>query len=278
MRPARPLASLSPTLRDSARVAAWALGLTAGNAALAALLEQHRAGSLAAQAFVVEWGAGRLGVAWSDPDAPVPSAGSLIRRVGLGLSLGVGAALFVVAFAWGTGAAHVTVGSVSLPAVVVGVVAAIFTAVRDELLLRGLVLRAFRHSLAQGPMRGVPAQLAVCGLVAAAARGAQLPDGEVRSALVSVSGLATLTLAGLAGASFATLWLRDRGAWVACAAHAAWVFATTTAVSGSLLDVRWTAGAWGGGAFESSVGASLAVLAITAVAALTCYRGLARTG
>ena len=76
----------SERVRESARVAGWAVGLSGLVSLVGALLAQHRAGSLAVQTFAAEWGAGQLGVAWSDPEAPVPSnAGKPIDNIDIGI-------------------------------------------------------------------------------------------------------------------------------------------------------------------------------------------------
>jgi len=95
----------SERVRESARVAGWAVGLSGLVSLVGALLAQHRAGSLAVQTFAAEWGAGQLGVAWSDPEAPVPSNALLARRVARGAGLGLLAAGTSLVFASLTGAA-----------------------------------------------------------------------------------------------------------------------------------------------------------------------------
>ncbi len=267
---ARPSVPHDPALRDSARVAAWSVGLSGLAAALGALLEAHRAGSLAVQAFVVEWGAGRLGVAWSDPTAPPPTTGDVVRRACRGALLGLGAALVTLSFALLTGGASLSRAPVNGSELLLGVVVALFSAARDELLLRGLVLRAFRHTL---PVRSA-LPLAVCGAVAAAARVAEVPGGELRPLFTSVTGLATLAIAALGGVCLTTLWLRDRGAWVALGAHAAWTLVTTTVLAGGLCDARWASSAWGGGpgGMSSSLAVVVPLAGITAAASHAWYR------
>jgi hypothetical protein len=253
------------------------------------LLAQHRAGSLAVQAFAVEWGAGRLGVAWSDPEAPPPTTPQVLRRLAKGALLGLGAAALVLGFAGLTGAVRLSRWTFSGPELLVGIGVAVFAAVRDELLQRGLVLRAFRHTL--GPAsKGL---LAVCAAVAAAARLGQAPSDDVRGLLTTPSGLMTLVFAALGGVCLATLWFRDRGAWMACGARATWTLSTTTIISGGLCDARWSPSVWGGaggapsagaaaagvdGSLQGSVAAGLALLVVAAGAAYTWYRPVAGKG
>ncbi len=250
------------------------MALSALVSALAALLSAHRAGSLAVQAFVVEWGAGRLGVAWSDPEAPPPNGRQIAARLGKGVLFGAALGLFVLGFARLTGAATFTAWTFAPSGLAVGAAVAIFSAVRDELLLRGLVLRTFRHSLG-GPAS--PVRLAVCGAVAAAARVGQLGD-EPLVAVFSLSGLIALASAALGGVCFATLWLRDRGAWMAFGAHTAWALLTTTVISGGVCDARWRSGGWGGGGgLEGSGAAAVGLAAIATVATYAWYRAVANT-
>jgi len=236
-------------------------------AGLGGLLAAHRGGSLAVQAFVAEWGAGRLGVAWSDPEAPAPTSGTILRKVGAGALFGLGAAAAAIGFAVATGAATVALASVSATGVLIGVLTAGLLAMRDELVLRGLVLRAFRHTVSP------PLQLVVCGAVAAAARLGQTPDS-------GSSTVGLLAVAALGGASVATLWLRGRGAWTAWAANAAFRLATTTLFAGALFDARWRASPWGGGTLgvDASLAVAVALAVVAAVAVTSWYRSRARTG
>lgn len=272
--PTKRVPVLSATLRETGRIAAWALGLGTLTSALGGLLAQHRAGSVAVQAFVAEWGAGRLGVAWADPEAPPPSSRALARRLGLGAMVGGGAAGATLLVATATHAVTFTRCTPSLSGLAVGVVVALFAAVRDELLLRGLVLRAFRHSLTPSW------QLLVCGAVAAAARVGQLADGRMLTPSGAWEGAAVVGVAGLAGVGFGALWQRERGAWSACGAHAAFTFVATTAVTGGLCDARWSATPWGGGGqgFDASLAVLTSLGLLVATAALTWYRHAARTG
>jgi hypothetical protein len=94
--------------------------------------------------------------------------------------------------------------------------------VRDELFLRGIVLRATRGLL--------PAWAALAACSAAAAAGRFGAEG--------VLGL-SLIVEALRGLALASLWIRDRGAWMAVGAGAAWTWTLQSVVRGSLLDVRF---------------------------------------
>jgi hypothetical protein len=135
----------------------------------------------------------------------------------------------------------VVAGVPAIGSLLVGLLVAAMGAVRDELLLRGVVLRATR-------LLPVTASLVVCGLAAAAARlGA---DGSFTVALIPEA---------LRGAALGALWVRDRGAWMACGASAAWAWAMGPVLGGNLLDVRFEG--------DSSEVSSIAVLAVAGIAA-----------
>jgi hypothetical protein len=198
-------------------------------------------------------------VAWSDPSAPEETVGRSVRRAVIGAGIGLGAAVTVLIFAGVTRAATFSRWTVAPAGLLVGAVVAAFTAVRDELLLRGLVLRAFRHTLP------VPLRLLVCAAVAAADRVASTPDTPLGDLFRSPGHLTSLGLASLLGVCFGVVWLRERGAFAACGSHAAWTFATTTLVSGGVCDAAWRTGAWGGGELEQSLACLGALGGITAV-------------
>jgi hypothetical protein len=270
---------VSPAVRQSARLAAWVVGLSAAVSAVGGVLERHRAGSIAVQAFVAEWGAGRLGVAWSDPEAPPPTVRRVLERVGIGLALGILAAFATLAFAAATHAVAFRSPRVPGFELLLGLVVLGLVSMRDELILRGLVLRAFGHTLSR------PLQIAACGVVAAAAKLGQL-EGSPLAALSHAPGVVSVVHAALAAVCFATLWIRQRGAFMAWAAHTAWSLGTTTAISGGVCDGLWGASAWGGGGGGgggggSGVDGSLAVAiglgAVTLVALSTWYRAGGRT-
>jgi len=142
----------------------------------------------------------------------------------------------------GTRAAVVAPGEPAIGALLVGLFVAALGAVRDELLLRGVVLRATR-------LLPVGGTLVACGLAAAAARLGT--DGAITLALVPEA---------LRGAALGAIWVRDRGAWMACAANAAWIWTMGPVLGGNLLDVRFTG--------EATTGpASIVVLAVASLLA-----------
>jgi len=206
-----------------------------------ALFERNATAAVAIQAALAEWGAGMMGIAWSDRLAPPPTAGSILGRVGRGALLGAAAAAAVVGASLAThGAARVSTPP-AVGALVLGTLVACLAAVRDELLLRGTVLR-LTHGVVP-----VWAGLLACGAAAAAARFGTAGAG----------GLA-LVVEGLRGAALGGLWVRDRGAWMACAANAAWAVALGPAVHGGAFDVRFATEADAGAAALVVVGAAAA--------------------
>jgi len=230
------------TLTDSAKVVVWGLVFWAGEQLAAAVLERNATAMVAVQAGVAEWGAGRMAIAWSDPRADAPTWQAVGRRAAAGAALGAGCAAAVLVVAIAFRAARVAAGEPALGALLVGLLVAGLGAVRDELLLRGVVLRATR-------MLPVGATLAVCGLAAAAARFGV--DGGVTPALIPEA---------LRGAALGALWVRDRGAWMPCAANAAWTWTMGPVFGGNLLDVRF-------GSEAASVASAAAVLSVALAAA-----------
>lgn len=209
-------------MKGAAKLVGWGLALWAGVQLAAAVLSHNATAAVAVQAALAEWGSGRVGIAWSVPDAPAPSWNAIATRAGRGAAIGVLAAAVVVGIALVVHAASLVGSSPSVPLLAVGLVVSLLAAVRDELLLRGLVLRATR-----GPLP-TWAALLVCGAAAAAAR-------------YGVEGALGLVLAGEAikGAALGAVWVKDRGAWMAVAANTAWTWAIGPVVGGGLLDVRF---------------------------------------
>jgi hypothetical protein len=230
------------TLADSAKVVAWGLVFWGGEQVAAGVLERNAIAMVVVQAGLAEWGAGRIAIPWSDPKAAVPTWQAVGRRAAVGAAMGLGCAALVTGIAVGLRAAVVVAGEPAMGALLVGLLVAVLGAVRDELLLRGVVLRATR-------LLPVSATLVACGLVAAAARFGV--DGGITAALIPEA---------LRGTALGALWVRDRGAWMACAANAAWTWTMGPVLGGSLLDVRFASD-------RASNASSIVVLAIAAIAA-----------
>jgi len=212
----------APTLRDAAKVAGWGLLFWAAVQFASTVFERNATAAVAVQAGLAEWGAGRLAIAWSDPLAPMPTWQQVGRRAGLGAALGAGVATLVVVSALVTRSAEIAERSFGPGLLLIGLVVSLLTAARDELLLRGVVLRVTRGLLPWW------AALAACGAAAAAAR----------FGLEGVVGLGLL-IEALRGVALGGLWLADRGAWMAVGASAAWSWTLGALVRGGLVDVRF---------------------------------------
>ena len=246
MKDADPIAA--PTLREAGRVAGWGLAFWGAIQLASAVFTKNATALVAVQAALAEWGAGRVGIAWSDPLGAAPSWPVLGRRAGTGVALGGSAAALVVTVALITHAAAMATSHAAVSALLVGLVVATLAAVRDELLLRGVVLRVTRGLW---PTWGA---LAACGAAAAAAR-------------FGVDGVLSLALLveALRGVALGALWVKDRGAWMAVGANAAWTWGLGSVVRGGLLDVRFST--------EADAGVpALVVLAAAAVAAFVWAR------
>jgi hypothetical protein len=228
-------------VRDAAKVVGWGLVFWGGAQLAAAALTRNATAVVAVQAALAEWGAGRMGIPWSDPLAPVPTWRAIGRRVGRGAAVGAAAAVLVIVGALMTRGATLAAGSPALGLLAVGLVLSVLSAVRDELLLRGVVLRATRGLLPAW------AALLACGGAAAAARYG-----------VDGAGGLLLVAEGLRGVALGALWVRDRGAWTAVAANAAWTLTLGPLVRGALVDVR----------FAAQPDAGLPALVVLALAAL----------
>lgn len=241
-------------VRDATTVLLWGLAFYAGSLLAGAWLVKSKLGASAVQAALAEWGAGRVGITWNDPEAPPPPWTDLARRFGRGAAFGLAAGALVVTFALLTRAAKLAPGPPIVSQLALGLFASGLAAVRDELLLRGLVLRALGDSAT-----ATVGAVACAGAAAAAAFGA----GHTAPAELGV--------AALGGAVFASLWHVDRGAWLAVGAHATWSFATGSVIRGGLIDVRPMTGLWGGG--DAGIEGSLATLvALAPVAAFAIAR------
>jgi hypothetical protein len=234
---ADPTAPATPA--RAAPVAAWALVFWGGVQLAARMFERNAMTASLIEAALAEWGAGRMGVAWSDPLAPPASPGSIARRAAVGAGLGGAAAVVAIGLAAATGGAAFAPAAPDLTAIALGLVPAALAAVRDELLLRGGVLRATRGLLPAW------ACVAACGAAAAAAR-------------LGVDGAFSLAMLGdgLRAVALAVFWVRDRGAWMAWGANAAWAW-TFGGLAHGAADVRFVAD-------PQALGAVIAVLGVAA--------------
>ncbi len=230
-------ARLAPGLSSVARATVWTLGAWAAVQLVAGFLDRNAL-------MVAEWAAGQLAVTWSDPLVPPPSGAAIGRRFGTGAACGAVAAIAVVGLALATRRASIELASPTAVALLFGLLSPLLGAVRDELLLRGMVLQVARS------VGGYASALALCGAAAAAAR-----LGAEHSTTMGVA------VEGLRGVALGALWTRDRGAWMALGANAAWTWALDSLTRGDLLDVRMGAVEPGASSFALAAAAVAAVLA-----------------
>ena len=241
----------APSVPEARRVVGWALVFWGASQLAGAVFSNNATALVAVQAALAEWGAGRIGITWSDPLAAMPSSKTLARRMGLGAAMGAAAAAAVVVLAMVTGGAAMAPASPGFGSLAVGLVVAVLASVRDELFLRGAVLRATRGLLPAW------ASLAACGAAAAAAR-------------YGAEGVFDLSLlvAGLRGVALGSIWVRDRGAWMAVGASAAWAWSLQSLVHGGLLDLRFVT--------EADAGVpAVVMMAVAAVVGLVVTTGVA---
>jgi hypothetical protein len=232
------------------RIAFWGIAIYAGARFAALVLQSMSMPAAVAQAVLAEWGAGRLGVAWSDPSQPMPTTGAIARRAGIGAGVGLFAAAVVVGFLATTHAVLLERSSPAVSMLVVGLVTAGLYAMRDELLLHGLVMRSL-VSVDQPVLK-----VLACGLSSAAAAYGEIGGGAPMAVAVQ----------GLLGIVFGSLWVRDRGAWPAWGAHTAWLFGTGLLMQGGFFEARVASTPWGG-ADAGPLGGAAAPIALLPLAA-----------
>jgi membrane protease YdiL (CAAX protease family) len=203
-------------------------------------------GAAGVEAAIAEFSTGQLGVAWSDPHAPPQRAKQAAMRAVRGAAFGIAVAALVIALAFTTRAAHVTREGVSVRALLTGLLLPGLVAVREELFFRGLVLRVLSTARRE-------AQLVACGLASiAAALGAT--DSGIN--------LAQIAVAGLSGVAFGAIWQRERGAWMAWGAHAAWLWAMQAGTTA--FDIAGTT--WAGG--NAGLGGGYVAVPVVTIAAI----------
>jgi hypothetical protein len=246
----------SGDVRATARAAFFGLLTYAAARFAGAYLDQYALAAAVVQAVIAEYGAGRMGVAWSDPLAAVPTTKSVALRALRGAGMGLAAAVVALGVALATKGATLAPNRPDVVVALVNVVAPLALAARDELFLRGIVLRVVPGEVP------VSMKLAACGLASSAAA-----YGE------GVAVAPALVTAGLGGVAYGALWLKDRGAWLAWGAHAAFLWAASTLARGALIDVRAAPSAWGGGDMWLGAGWSAVVaMAIVCAGALVFTR------
>jgi hypothetical protein len=235
--------------------AASLVGIAFALRLLELLLGPANLGAAIFGALAVDIAVGRMGVRWDAEEVPAiaakkgalrVAAGSLVTLVVAGVVVSVAAALH-----W----FHREGPTAPSSALAFALVRAAALATRDELLFRGVTLRAAARA-------GIPASVArvFAALVGGAAL--VLVPGVTPGAVAVAVALGWLT---------ARLWEHDRGAWAAVGAHAMWLLIVGSALHGGLLDVEWTSGELAIGASASGPPAWLAA-ALLVVAAIVVGR------
>ena len=233
-------------LRDRTKIVGWGLALFAAVQALGMLLAKNHTGAVVAQLVLTEFGTGRLAIAWSDPLAPEPTTKAIATRAGLGAAIGASAAIVLLGASLALRRATIADVTFSISTLFVGTVITGFAAARDELLLRGLVLRAL------GPRASVGFRLAV-----GAAAGVAFRFGTDASATPW-----SLVVSGLLAVGFSALWIADRGAWLPWGANAAFSLVLGPLSQGAVLDVRATGAPLDAGPLAVAVAAAFAAFSV----------------
>ncbi|MEO8874704.1 MAG: hypothetical protein ABI461_03875 [Polyangiaceae bacterium] len=230
-------------VREAWRISALGLAAYAGVQLVAMIFTRNLIGANALQALVAEFSAGKLGVSWSDPEAPIPTMKAIAIRAGRGALVGAGLVLLAVAAVVIHGGS-VSHGRFTIAGALLGLLSAGMIAMRDELLLRGVMLRAFRHLLP------LPILFLVLGLIGGASR-----MGDPDATWIEITSSAALAIA------FAAAWIHDRGGWLAWGAHTAWIWVGSTLARGLVFDTK----AVGGGAIDTDV-VAVGVLVVASLA------------
>lgn len=223
---------------------AWLLGSAAALLIIERLLRSATLAAAILGAVLVDAGASRAGVRWSEADEGARFDWQrALKRVaaGAGVALALGGIVLAVAVARGW--LHGHEGPSLSSAVLFAMVRAAAVATRDELLFRGIPIVAAARA-------GVPAPIARA--FAALAGGAAI-------ALVPGVTPAAIAIAVASGWLTAALWQRERGAFMAVGARAGWLLLFGSLLHGGLFDVDWNVGSlaigntsWGAPAWLSA--------------------------
>lgn len=262
-------------LRELALGTLWLVGIAAAVQIIGVFIGQSPLAAAVVGAVVVELATSRAGLLWSRPGSPrpaaepagdrvVPSSRSrealpdkedadrarrALRGLGLGAAVGLAAVVGTVLVARLIGSASVEAGSPS-GALVWALIRVAAVAVRDELLLRGWILRTAERA-GLSPRAGV-----AFASLAGGASIALLPGADAPS----------IALAVALGWVAATLWTRTGGAWAAIGVHAGWALFSGVGLRGGLVDVTWVSGSLGEGVRASGAPAWIAAVAFSVMA------------
>lgn len=228
---------------------AWLLGTAAALQAAELLFSKFIMAVAISGAVIADVASTWAGVRWDEGTKRAWK--DAVGRLAAGA--GVVAAVIAVTFAVGAvmGRVEVRAGAPSVGIFLV-ILKCAAIAVRDELVFRGIPIVAAGRA-------GVPTPIARgFAALAGAASIASLPGVSV----------ASLVLAAATGWLFATLWQRDRGAWSAVGAHAAWALLTGAVLRGGIVDMAFREGNFGLGPRASGAPAWIAAGVALVAAAL----------
>ncbi len=229
---------------------AWLLGTAAMLQVVELLFGRVIMGASIAGAVVADIAGTWAGVRWDEGEKRHWK--DAVARLGAGAGVAAGViASMLTAFAL-LGRLEVSRGAPSIGLFLV-VLRSAAVAVRDELIFRGIPLVAAARAGVPGPVARAFAALA----------------GAASMALLPGASPASIALTAASGWLFATLWQRDRGAWSAVGAHAAWALLTFAVLRGGLVDIIFRDGNFGlGPRAEGALAWIAAGIALVAAALL----------
>lgn len=217
-------------------------------------LQQSALVAVLAGAVVAELGGGKIGVAWSDPAAPPPTARRNVHHASIAFAAGALTAALALGVAFVAGSVHrESHGRPLLVPLALGLLEAFFFAIQSEILLRGVVRVLCKRT---EPRAFVPLAVLIA-LAAAAGRSGFEP--------------AALAAAGAAALVLALLWDRMGGGLVPIAAHTGLRFVLVTLASGSGFGLVGR-GRLAGASLDSGLAAALACLAFAGAVAIWSRR------
>ena len=240
---------------------AWLLGTGALLQVVEVLFGRVIMGAAIAGAVIADIVGTWAGVRWDEGD--IRHWKGAVARLGAGAGVAAGVIALTLTLGAGLGRLEISRGAPSIGIFLVALRSAA-VAVRDEVIFRGIPLVAAARARVPRPVARAFAALA----------------GAASMALLPGASPASIALTAASGWLFATLWHRDRGAWSAVGAHAAWVFLTGSVLSGGLVDIGFREGTFALGPRASGapawIAAAIALLAAALLPRLPGFRAQRR--
>ncbi len=229
---------------------AWLLGTAAMLQVVELLFGRVIMGAALGGAVIADVAATWAGVRWDEGEKRHWK--DAVARLGAGAGVAAGVIALTLIVGAAVGRLEISRGAPSIGIFLV-VLRSAAVAIRDELIFRGIPLVAAARA-------GVPRPVA---------RAFSALAGAASMALLPGASPASIALTAASGWLFATLWQRDRGAWSAVGAHAAWALLTGAVLRGGLVDIVVRDGNFGLGPRASGAPAWIAaVIALVAAALL----------